>query len=209
MALAQHETDETDTRLRFAVGAFAVMAALIGMVLVARMTTADPAIALQTEARSGELSVWVDRYEWLSHEHGNHDHGDDAEAAEEGDSAQAAIDDVTSQSEGFAMPASMMPGTPNEGFQRVQFELNILNRGGLDADVHPDDFRLEAANGDSWLSLRGGTFSPTTLPPQYAVATIVAFDVPEESSGDSMHLVWTSAEGESRFALEGSGHDHG
>ena len=198
---------ENDSRVPVVIGAVAIVTMILGLLLVTKMTIgSDPVIDLRTEAKSGDLSVWVDRYEWLEHNHASHDHSDD-EA--EVDPEQQAIDEVTAEAQVFAMPASMMPGTPDEGFQRLQIEMNVVNRGDVNIDVHPDHFVLEDADGESWLSLRGGTFTPTVLAPNHAIATVVAFDVPEEESASTMYLVWSNGDDESRFALKGSGHDHG
>ena len=171
----------------------------------ARKATAkssDPAVAVNTEARQGDISVWVDRYQWLVHDHSAHDHSEDAN-----DPTSPAQNELPAVS-GFPMSAAMMPGTPDEGFHRLQIDLSIVNRGEGTLEMKPADFRLVSEDGDEWPSLRGGTFSPTDLSGGYMLGTVLAFDVPEEFSSTGMYLEWTWEGEVTRFAFNGSGHDH-
>lgn len=207
MATQLDDPTRQQQRVSVAIALFAVVASLAGLVLVTRMVLGDDAVyGLETEARTGEVSLWVERYEWLAHDHGDHDHSGD----EAVDPEQERIDEITAQAQVFPMPASMMPGTPNEGFQRLQANLTFLNRGAGGADVEPEQFLLVAEDGSgSWSALRGGTFSRLTLGHDQILNTVVAFDVPEELSGAGMYLEWTTGGETKRFALNGSGHSHG
>ena len=191
----------------FAIASLATLAAFAGLVLVALMLFGGgPAIGLQTEASAGELSVWVDRYEWLEHDHDAHDHGDDEDEESEPDPTSQALDEIRANA-GFAMPSRMMPGTPDEGFQRLQVNLNVLSQGAAQP-ISPDDFRLESTEGKTWPSLLGGTFVPTSLDTGQALSTVVAFDVPYDDAALDMFLIWTNGVEELRFSLNGSTHAH-
>ena len=181
-----------------------LVACLIGAVLLVQIAvTADPAVSLETAASSGEMTARLDYYEWLSHDHGQHTHDDDSE--------EVAIDgdgDLNPQAqEGFARPASMMPGTPEDGFQRLQIELYVENTGGRTTEVSPTDYWLEDDDGIRWPSLHGGTFLTVDLGAGQALNTVLAFDVQDDKAGADMELVWIWNDEETRFAVTGS--DHG
>ena len=196
---AGNATREND-RAPLVIGAIAALLAAVGLVFVVSMTVgAEPAVDVRTKAREGDLSVWVEQFEWIAHDHGAAE-GDDV------DPQVAAIQDVTAQAQVFPMPSNMMTGTPDVGFARMQIELNVLNRGAGVAAVVPTDFHLESAEGVQWQPLIGGTFSGVDLGPSLAVSTVVAFDVPERFSGEDMFLVWSWGGGRSRFALGEHGH---
>ena len=118
-------------RAPLVIGAIAALLAAVGLVFVVSMTVgAEPAVDVRTEAREGDLSVWVEQFEWIAHDHGAAE-GDDV------DPQVAAIQDVTAQAQVFPMPSNMMTGTPDVGFARMPIELNVLNRGAGVAAVVP------------------------------------------------------------------------
>jgi hypothetical protein len=181
-----------------------LVAALIGVVLLARIAiTADPSVSLETAASSGQMSARLDYYEWLSHDHGKHSHDDE-------DGEEVAINNDVDLNpelqEGFARPASMMPGTPDEGFQRLQIELYMENSTGPATEVSPTDFWLEDDEGTWWPGLEGGTFRPTELNAGHALNTVLAFDVQDNMADADMELVWIWNGQETRFAVTGSDH---
>ncbi len=196
------------------VGALAVGAALTGLFLVAQTAiTTTPLVSLQTEARGDTLSLWVNNAEVLEHEHGNHSHDDDGDAAAgEAQTGVDALSSVAAQAEGdgFAMPASMMPGTPEEGFQRLQLELDFMNRQAGVATVAPQDFYLLADDGETWTALRGGTFRPTDLGSLQVLSTVLAFDIPVSVQTTDVELVWSGDGSAIHFAVDAEGgHSHG
>ncbi len=181
----------------------AVLAALVGLGLV--ITTAggsDPAVAPQTEARHGQISTWVESAEWLDHDH-NAD--SDQQAQDLGPDASAA--GAAELNGGFAMPATMMPGTPDEGFARLQLELSFLNHGSGTV-LNGRDFVLENSDGDQWTALQGGTFVETALPEQHFLNTVLAFDLPERSVEPNLYLVWRSNGKTTRFIVSEEGNHH-
>ncbi len=179
-----------------------LVAALIGAVLLAYIAiAADPSVSLETTVSSGQMAARLDYQEWLSHEHEKHSHDDDSE--------EVAIDDVDLNpelQEGFARPASMMPGTPEDGFQRLQIELYMENTGGRTSEVSPTDFWLEDDAGVRSPGLQGGTFRSMDLGAGHALNTVLAFDIQDSKADSDMELVWVWNGEETRFAVTGSEH---
>ena len=209
------------------VGAAAI-AALAGSGLAIRLAVAEPVVAVGSEARSGDVSLWVVSSEWLDHDHGQHTHDDDEGASDEGASGEAANDEavdehgdgvdpneiqdgsITDVVQGFQMPGSMSPGTPDEGFQRLQVNVTMNNRGRSDSRVGPDDFALIGTNGLSWTPLTGGTFVPMTVPEGHAFSTVLAFDVPSSEINNDLYVEWNWSGTQTRLTItETDGHDHG
>ncbi len=203
-------------------GSLAIVAALGGLFLIVQTAlTTTPVVALGTEARGDTLSLWINNSEVLDHEHASssddghdHDHGDEGGVADGTQSGVEALSDLTAQtdtdSQGFAMPASMMPGTPEDGFQRLQLELDFSNRSGASATVAPQDFFLLSNEGERWGPLLGGTFHQTDLRSQQVLSTVVAFDIPVRVAASDVQFVWTGDGDEIRFAVDAEGgHSHG
>lgn len=215
----------------------AVLGAAAGLALVvATAVGTEPALAEQTEARAGSLSLWVESSQWVGGAHDDastaggddqqgHDHGEgEGDQAEEDDHAEdeqgepGHHDDEEAEQENvaagagpesFQMPSAMMPGTPDEGFQRMQIDLTFLNKGSTAADVGPQDFYLQGADGQTWETMLGGTFATTSLRTGQALNTIVAYDIPETDAEQEIELVWRSSEETKRFAIATSGASHG
>lgn len=175
------------------IAALAVITAIVGISLVVTAAGTDPVIAQGTEARAGAMSAWIESSERLEH-----DHADDGTA----ELGEAAPDGVVNEiGDGFAMPASMMNGTPDEGFVRVQIQASFLNRGNGIAVVDPGQFRLESDAGDAWPVLRGGTLNRSELSSQHFINTVIAFDVAEDALEPTMYLVWSYAGEDTTFAI--------
>jgi hypothetical protein len=224
--------------LAIVVVAIAVVAAVAGLsVTVLRALGDSPAIAVGTEARSDDMSLWVSNVEFVAHDHSAHDHsahdhGDEGEDGHDDSPADvsgavdtdpgAADDPTTGQATdqtadilngsgaGFAMPATMMPGTPEEGYQRIQLNLDFSNRGDVHV-VDPSDFALiVAGRGLSFEPLAGGGFNNTVIGSSQLLSTVIAFDVPTTLNTADLRLVWRDGGNKITFALaNGEGHDHG
>lgn len=199
----ESEPTRSPARLIASVG---VVTALVGFFFTGQIVAGyTPLVGLDTEARSGSLSMWVTETEMLSHEHSNHSHDD-----EEGEGEGAATGNEVAEDPTFAMSASMMPGTPEEGFRRLQIELDLMNREAGEVTVGPPDFYLLAGDGTTWAPLRGGTFGMTIIGPLQVLSTVVAFDISEEVSASDVELVWTVDGEDTHFAIgDDEGHDHG
>ena len=185
-------------------GAVAIGTALIGLLFTAKtMAGFTPLVALNTEAQGRSLSVWVTSAEMLQHEHSKHDHGDDDQ------SATSAFDAQNAGAQGFAMAPSMSPGTPEDGFQRLQIELDVMNREAVRAAIQPQDFLLTGSDDLTWQALRGGTFSRTELGSMEILNTVVAFDIPAGVAQDNLELLWVGDGQDIHFSVgESEGHDH-
>jgi len=196
------ESESTRSPARL-VAALAVAGSLVGLFFTAQIVTGyTPLVGLNTEARTGSLSVWVTDTEMLSHEHSDHSHED-----EEGDSA--ATGNEVAEDPTFAMAASMMPGTPEEGFQRLQIELDLMNREAGVVTAGPPDFYLLADDGTTWAAMRGGTFGVTEIGPLQVLSTVLAFDISAAVSASDVELVWTVDGKATHFAVGDDGeHSH-
>jgi len=185
----------------------AVVAAFSGLgIVVATAANTEPALAEQTEARAGSLSLWVESSQWIG----------GAEADDGPLSAQIDVvdhddeeGDIVEGADGFDRPPTMTPGTPEVGFQRMQVDLTFLNTGSTRTDVGPEDFLLEGADGQVWVPLLGGTFGLTTLLPGQVLNTIVAYDVPEPDTEQQIGLLWRASGKNIRFNISASGVSHG
>ncbi|MGA9277716.1 MAG: hypothetical protein WBV89_12195 [Ilumatobacter sp.] len=196
------------------VAGIAAIAAVAGVVLAIGLATAEPVVTAGTEARSGDLSLWVSSSEWLEHDHSAHDHGDGGDGGDDhGDGVdpnEVPVSNVTDVVQGFQMPGSMMPGTPDEGSQRLQINVSLTNQGNTTSVVEPADFVLVGANDATWDPLEGGTFVPMEVPPAHAFSTVLAFDVPSAEINEDLYVEWTSSGQKTRLAIaELEGHDHG
>lgn len=190
------------------IAAVAVILAFTGLgVVVLTAAGARPAVDLQTEVRHGQVSAWMESTEWLVHDHGQHDHTED-EAELGPDASAAAANELPVNGTGFSMPGAMMPGTPDEGFRRLQVEMSFLNNGGPDVEPNPVEFTLAGAGGEEYPALLGGTFVPSALAEGHFLNTVVAFDVPEEAIDPTMYLVWRSDGETTRFAVPTEGSHH-
>ena len=176
----------------------AVIAGILGLAVTIMTAGGDaPVVDVRTEARHGDLSTWVEAAEWLEHDHNatsDTDLGPDAQAL--------GSNELES---GFAMPASMMPGTPDEGYVRLQVELTMFNHAAT-TEVSPAGFVLEDADGRQWDALLGGTFNPTDLHDGHLLNTVVAFDISERDAGQTMYLTWRHAGSTTRFLISDGGH---
>jgi len=195
-----------------AIAAAGVIAAVVGLLFTAQTLAGfSPLIALNTEAQGRSLSVWVTDVEMLEHEHSDqgesdHDHEDDDTA----DDPTTSVDTQNIGDQGFAMAPSMSPGTPEDGFQRLQIELDVMNRGANRAAIEPQDFVLSGGDDLTWPAIRGGTFTRVELGSTQVLNTVLAFDIPASVSQDELELVWIDDGGDVRFSLGGNaGHAHG
>lgn len=186
----------------------ALLGAVAGLALVvATALNTEPALAEQTEARAGSLSLWIESSQWIGGAHAAEDGAQDVEIDvvdhddEEGEVIEGA--------DGFDRPPTMTPGTPDEGFQRMQVDLTFLNKGANPLDIGPEDFLLEGADGQVWTPLLGGTFGLTTLLPGQTLNTIVAYDVPELDVEQQIDLLWQANGNNIRFTISAPGASHG
>jgi len=190
------------------VAAVAAVTALVGFLFTAQtIANYSPLAGFNTEQQAGDLSMWVRQSEVLSHEHSDHSHDD--ETGDAAGSGNEVAEDPT-----FAMSASMMPGTPEEGFQRLQVELDFMNKGSGVVSTGPPNFYLEGKDGLTWAAMRGGTFGVTSLRPLEVLSTVLAFDIPAEVGLSDVELVWVTARDEIHFGVseggsDNAGHSHG
>ena len=176
----------------------ALASAVLGASILAFMlATADPVIETGVTRTVNDLSLTVLDSTFLLHDHGAHDHGD------EDDETSAAIEEATAQAQVFPMPATMMPGMPDEGNTRLQFNVVMENAGSVSTRVAPWSFYLTSSEGQIWTPLQGGTLREHTLEAHQILGSVVAFDVPDADFADTtLNLVWRRSDQETRFAVD-------
>ncbi|RME44149.1 MAG: hypothetical protein D6791_13810 [Chloroflexi bacterium] len=105
--------------------------------------------------------------------------------------AQWLVDQMhDSQGQVYSMPASMMPDIPDQGFLRLNVEVNLRNPGGNTQHFRVQEFELRDADGAAWSPVAGRT-TDFILDPGQALDVVLNFDVPARVAG--LRLVWTRA----------------
>lgn len=113
---------------------------------------------------------------------------------------------VVDVSSGYAMPAAMMPGMPEEGLRRLRMVVTLSNTGDRSQTVSAADFEIVAADGQRWLPLAIGSFRNQHLAPGQAVEGVLFADIPADTP--DLGIVWTRRTGEVRLPLgTAPGHD--
>ncbi|GAB4412148.1 MAG: hypothetical protein Fur0044_06380 [Anaerolineae bacterium] len=161
--------------LMVALGTVVFGAVLVAQMWLSRILTAAPG----QDAQVGGLTFRVENFEWVAHDHS----GDDPTQSQtsSGDNAHPA-------GQGFPMPASMMPGAPEAGNQRLQVQFTLQNLTKRPYSYGPQEFRLVAANGDSWAPQPNEAFRPGKLGPGQALDAALFFDVAETSANLALVL---------------------
>src|SRR5258708_37424054 len=91
--------------------------------------------------------------------------------------------------DGFQMPASMMPGMPDHGVHRLYLEAVISDVGSSDAAYTPREFSVRAPDGATWALSSPSTFVAGSLQPGQTRSLDLLFDVPEAVT--ALQLQWT------------------
>jgi len=117
-------------------------------------------------ARLGALELELRRIEWLEHQ-------------------------MSQSAGGFQRPASMMPGMPEEGFERLSAEVAFANRDRRAAEMRSDELVLELPTGT--LLPAGALVPRQTLLPGQSLVTNVYFDVETDFDMGRVRLVWRHA----------------
>ena len=89
---------------------------------------------------------------------------------------------------GFEMPASMMPGMPAPGSQRLFLELVLSDVGQDSVSFTAREFSVRAPNGIFWKPNNPALFGPSSLQPGQGRSVDLFFDVPEGVT--RLELVW-------------------
>lgn len=115
---------------------------------------------------------------------------------------------VADASSGYAMPAAMMPGMPEEGLRRLRMVVTLSNAGDRSQTVSVADFEIVAADGQRWQPLAIGSFRNQHLAPGQAVEGVLFADIPADTP--DLGIVWTRRAGKVRLPLgTAPGHDPG
>lgn len=146
---------------------------LLVFVLALGLAVAGSGIFLTARSRSpvegatlGDLELELQRIEWLEHQ-------------------------MSHSSGGFERPASMMPGMPEEGFERLSVEVAVTNRGRRPAELRSEELVLELESGT--LLPAGALVPRQSLLPDQSLVTTVFFDVETDFDMGRVRLVWRHA----------------
>lgn len=104
---------------------------------------------------------------------------------------------------GYQMPASMMPGMPEDGYHRFAVTVTIVNTGGGTRQFHADrDFSLRTAGDEKSWPAEATTFGPLPrLGADNGITGDIYFDLPESVLADfSAWIEWQNQDG--RTALQ-------
>ena len=150
--------------------ALAAAAGLLGCIVLL-LLLAPPRPALPADAgtlRIGDLSLQIQDSGWITHDH---------------------IGGATPAPEkGFDMPASMMPGMPDEGKHRLYLEVVVEDTGQSSATFAPREFTLRSPGGSTWTLNDPPSFGPQTLMPGQMRSLDLYFDIPETVA--QVQLAW-------------------
>jgi hypothetical protein len=102
-------------------------------------------------------------------------------------------------SSGYAMPAAMMPGMPEEGLRRLRMVVTLTNAGDRSQIVSAADFEIVAADGQRWQPLAIGSFHRQHLAPSQTVEGVLFADIPADTP--DLGIVWTRRAGKVRLPL--------
>lgn len=144
----------------------------------------------------GNLSLQIKEIEWLAHEHGGHDHGED----EVVDPQAEQIEDLTAEGQVFPMPSSMMPGMPEEGQLRLQVEVSLQNEGSRPLSYGPEAFSLHSENGGFWFPQTSNSFRAGALDVGQTINGVFTFDVVDTAT--DLYLLWQRDSDEIRIPIE-------
>ncbi|MBE7472510.1 MAG: hypothetical protein DPW09_07005 [Anaerolineae bacterium] len=182
----------------------ALAASLLGLgMAIPMLLTRTPLAAIGQDIQADGLVLRVESAAWLVHEHEDAPPppGVNVNQNSAGSNGQNA-----DQGQQFPMPASMMPGMPENGQQRLHIELMLRNEGSLPRSFGPDEFRLEASNNHSWKPQDNTSFLNVTVQPGQALNTALSFDIDEAAA--NLFLVWNRGGSLVRVPMTDPDHDH-
>jgi hypothetical protein len=159
------------TGLGGALFALAVGAGTVGLVLLLWLV-APPRPALRPEAGTlleGDMQVQIQSSGWITHD-------------EVGGPTPASIRN------GFEMPASMMPGMPPHGTNRLYMEVVLSDVGQDGVSYSPQEFSVRAPNGIHWPLNQPASFGAGSLQPRQTRSVDLLFDVPDTVT--TLDLAW-------------------
>jgi hypothetical protein len=174
------------------IAALAAGASLVGLGLLL-LVVAPPRPAPLVEQGtllSGDLSLRIQDTGWITHD---------------------TIGGATPAPDtGFQMPASMMPGMPDEGKHRLYIEVTLDDVGQASASFAPQEFTLRTPEGRSWPLDQPASFGPATLLPGQIRSLDLLFDIPDTVS--QVLLAWNHDGETQQLAIDSRPpppHNHG
>lgn len=204
VARAQGAQPYTYRKTRAILLLLALGLAIWGSVVAVQLVIAPTLTAgIGETIHAGDLAFSVNRLEWLSM---NHDH--DAESTTDVSLQSGEADGAAAASAmGFSMPPSMMPGLPPVGQQRLRVEVTLQNTGSGREAIGPEYFRVESADGTSYLPLPNSPFRSQELVRGQGMGAVLFVDVDEDARDP--RLIW--ARGGKQVAIRINGapdHNH-
>lgn len=147
---------------------------LLVFALALALAAAGTGVFLTTRSRApvkgatlGNLELRLLRVEWLEHQMSHSDGG-------------------------FQRPSSMMPGMPEEGFERLAVEVAVTNTGRRPTELRSEELVLESARAGT-LAPAGALVPRQQLLPEQALVTAIFFDVETDQPLGRLRLVWRHA----------------
>lgn len=149
--------------LRWVPVPLAVLAALLGLMVVGSLQGQAAAEQAQIPHRAGGLSLSVDTMLWM-------------------DSMQMS---APGNKKGYQMPGSMMPGMQAPGDSRLRVEVGLRNISSGVQRYSVGDFRVAAPSGQTWkpyTSAENSLPGSATLEPGFQTTIDVYFDIPTKQA---------------------------
>ncbi len=109
---------------------------------------------------------------------------------------------------GFPMPASMMPGAPAMGSERVHLEVSLRNDAGSPRAFGSGEFSLRATAGKSWTPVPGSVKGGSVLPGHLLFFDLL-FDLPDGQQNAPLYLAWARGGADVEIPLDSPAPDHG
>lgn len=143
---------------------------MVVFLLAAAMLTAGFAVFFEARreapvlsARLGNLAVRLEQARWMAD---HMDHGG-----------------------GFTRPATMMPGMPEPGIQRLAVELAFRNAGDWPVGYHGEEFSIVTDRGETY-GIYGADLGTAELGRGQSLNTSLYFDVDTDEDPGRLRLLW-------------------
>jgi hypothetical protein len=177
--------------LRWVPVPLAALMALVGwLVLGAAAGQHAAANARQSGYEASGIAMTVDQELWMSNDM----------------TGQGPLNSKTSDTDGFAMAQSMMPGMQSPSNDRLHIQLNLANATKDAQHYSLDGFRVVGPGGKSWPNSDSGGITPAaTLAPGFEATVNLYFDIPDAQSGKNLTVKWSRGGKTLSFPVNTSG----
>ena len=160
--------------LRWVPVPLAVLAAILGFLVVGSVQGQAAAGRAQLPYQAGGLGLSVDTMAWMM------------SSMNEGPAKAA-------NPNGYSMPGSMMPGMQKSGDSRLRVEVDLRNVSTDVQSYSSADFRVVGAGGRQWrpyTSAENSVPESATLEPGFQTTIDIYFDIPAKQA-KSLSIAWS------------------